>query len=294
MLSPSMIFLLRSVRFSPALMLINAAQNESKLAVSSPAMITTAVRAARAAANYIVRASRRIDNLKIDQKAPNDYVSEVDQRAEQLIIETIRKAYPDHAILAEESGEQGDHDYQWIIDPLDGTTNFLHGYPCYSISIAVRLKGRIEHGVIYDPNLDELFTASRGNGAMMNNRRIRVARRENLQGALLATGFPFRDNQNLEQYMATLRALIQKTSGIRRPGSAALDLAYVAAGRVDGFWEFDLRPWDIAAGVLMVAEAGGLVTDMHGGHDFLDSGNVVAANSKVLRDILTTIRPHLQ
>jgi myo-inositol-1(or 4)-monophosphatase len=275
-------------------MLINAAQNESKLAVSSPAMITTAVRAARAAANYIVRASRHIDSLKIDQKAPNDYVSEVDQQAEQLIIETIRKAYPDHAILAEESGEQGEHDYQWVIDPLDGTTNFLHGYPCYSVSIAVRHKGRIEHGVIYDPNLDELFTASRGSGAMMNNRRIRVARRDNLQGALLATGFPFRGNQNLEQYMATLRALIQKTSGIRRPGSAALDLAYVAAGRVDGFWEFDLRPWDIAAGVLMVAEAGGLVTDMQGGHDFIDSGNVVAANSKVLRDILTTIRPHLQ
>jgi len=280
------------VRFFRAF--LSSIRVESKPTVSSPAMITTAVRAARAAADYIVRASRRIDNLHVDQKGPNDFVTEVDQQAEQLIIDTIHKAYPDHAILAEESGEQGEHDYQWVIDPLDGTTNFLHGYPCYSVSIAVRHKGRLEHGVIYDPNQDELFCASRGDGAKMNNRRIRVSRRENLQGALLATGFPFRDNQNLDQYMRTLRALIQKTSGIRRPGSAALDLAYVAAGRVDGFWEFNLRPWDIAAGVLLVQEAGGLVSDMGGGHDFLETGDVVAANPKVLRDILTTIRPHLQ
>ncbi|RLA03472.1 MAG: inositol monophosphatase [Gammaproteobacteria bacterium] len=256
-------------------------------------MMTTAVRAARAAADYIVRASRRLDNLQISEKGPNDFVSEVDQQAELRIIETIHKAYPDHAILAEESGEQGKHEYQWIIDPLDGTTNFLHGYPCYSVSIAVRLNGRLEHGVVYDPNLDELFCASRGNGAMMNNRRIRVARRANLRGALLATGFPFRSDQNLEQYMKTLQALIKKTSGIRRPGSAALDLAYLAAGRVDGFWEFGLRPWDTAAGALLVQEAGGLVSDMRGGHDFLESGDIVAANPKVLREILTTIRPYL-
>ena len=257
-------------------------------------MMTTAVRAARAAADTIVRASRRLDNLQISEKGPNDFVSEVDSQAEIRIIETIRKAYPDHAILAEESGADGEHDYTWIIDPLDGTTNFLHGFPCYSISIAVRYKDRLEHGVVYDPNLDELFSASRGDGAMMNNRRIRVARRRSLQGALLATGFPFRGTENLDQYMATLQALIQKTSGIRRPGSAALDLAYLAAGRVDGFWEFGLRPWDIAAGVLLVQEAGGLVADMVGGHGFMESGNLVAANPKVLREILTTIRPHLK
>lgn len=256
-------------------------------------MITTAVRAARAAADQIVRASRRLDGLQISEKAPNDFVSDVDQQAEWRIIEIIRKAYPDHAILAEESGEDGEHDYTWIIDPLDGTTNFLHGFPCYSVSIAVRYKGRIEHGVIYDPNLDELFSASRGDGAKMNNRRIRVARREKLQGALLATGFPFRDGDDLEQYMRTLKALIQKTSGIRRPGSAALDLAYVAAGRVDGFWEFNLSLWDIAAGVLLVQEAGGLVSDMRGGHDYLTSGDLVAANPKVLREMLATIRPQL-
>ncbi len=256
-------------------------------------MMTTAVRAARAAANYIVRASRRLDNLQIAEKGPNDFVSEVDRQAEELIIETIQKAYPDHAILAEERGAQGEHEYQWIIDPLDGTTNFLHGFPCYSVSIAVQLNGRLEHGVIYDPNMDELFCASRGDGASMNNRRIRVSRRENLQGALLATGFPFRDTENLDQYMRSLNALIKKTSGIRRPGSAALDLAYVAAGRVDGFWEFNLRPWDIAAGVLLVQEAGGLVTDMHGGHDFMQSGDIVAGNSRVLREILTTIRASL-
>ncbi|MEL0082003.1 MAG: inositol monophosphatase family protein [Gammaproteobacteria bacterium] len=255
--------------------------------------MTTAVRAARAGAETIVRASRRLDNLQVAEKGPNDFVSEVDREAELRIIDTIRKAYPDHAILGEEGGADGEHDYTWIIDPLDGTTNFLHGFPCYSVSIAVRFKDRLEHGVVYDPNLDELFCASRGEGAMMNNRRIRVARRPNLQGALLATGFPFRDTENLDLYMRTLQALIVKTSGIRRPGSAALDLAYLAAGRVDGFWEFNLNLWDIAAGVLLVQEAGGLVTDMLGGHDFLQSGDIVAANHKVLREILTTIRPYL-
>ena len=256
-------------------------------------MLNTAVRAARAAADHILRASRRQDNYQVSEKSPKDYVSSVDHEAERIIMEVIQKAYPDHAILAEESGSHGEGDFQWIIDPLDGSTNFMHGFPCYSVSIAVRHNGRLEHGVIYDPNLDELFTASRGGGAKMNNRRIRVAQKENLQGALLATGFPFLANQNIDEYMGTLRALIEQTSGIRRCGSAALDLAYLAAGRVDGFWEFNLRLWDIAAGVLLVQEAGGIVSDMQGGHSFLDSGSLVAANPKVLRHILSTIRPHL-
>ncbi len=258
-----------------------------------PAIVNTAVRAARAAADYIVRSSRHLDTLKVSEKSPRDFVSDVDQEAERRIIEKIRAAYPDHAILAEESGLDGEHEYQWIIDPLDGTTNFLHGFPNYSVSIAVCRNGKVEHGVIYDPNLDELFVATRGGGATLNNRRIRVSRRENLSGALLSTGFPFRPTQNVDLYLATLRALMSKTSGIRRPGSAALDLAYLAAGRVDGFWEFNLRIWDYAAGVLMVQEAGGLVTDMEGGHSFMESGDLVAANPKVIREILTTIRPHL-
>ncbi len=241
-------------------------------------MANIAIRAARAAGSVIIRSLNQIDNLNIVEKSHNDFVTEVDQQAEQEIIKAISRAYPDHAILAEESGAAGDNEFQWIIDPLDGTTNFLHGFHHYAVSIAVKHKGRLEHAVIYDPMRDELFTASRGEGARLNDRRIRVTQRKRLQGALLGTGIPFRDDQDLEAYLKTLRVLITDTAGIRRAGSAALDLAYVAAGRLDGFWEFGLNPWDMAAGCLLIQEAGGLVTDIDGSDNHLETGNVLAAN----------------
>jgi len=221
-------------------------------------MLNIAVRAARSAGNVIIRNIDRLDSIAVQTKDRNDFVSEVDRQAEQEIIGVLRKAYPDHAILAEESGEQAGNDYQWIIDPLDGTTNFLHGFPQYAVSIALRHKGRLEQGVVYDPVRQELFTATRGGGAMLNERRIRVSSRRTLEGALLGTGFPFKSQQHLESYLQMFRVLFPQTAGIRRAGSAALDLAYVAAGRFDGFWEIGLSVWDMAAGVLLIQEAGGL------------------------------------
>jgi myo-inositol-1(or 4)-monophosphatase len=254
-------------------------------------MLNIAVRAARSAGNVIIRNIDRLDSLTIQTKDRNDYVSEVDRQAEQEIISILRKAYPDHAILAEESGDQAGNDYQWIIDPLDGTTNFLHGFPQYAVSIALRHKGRLEQGVVYDPVRQELFTATRGGGAMLNERRIRVSSRRTLEGALLGTGFPFKSQQHLDSYLQMFRLLFPQTAGIRRAGSAALDLAYVAAGRFDGFWEIGLSVWDMAAGVLLIQEAGGLSGDFLGGHDYLESGNLVAANPKLFAEILKTIRP---
>lgn len=262
-------------------------------------IVNIAVRAARRAGNLIASAVDQVDRLDVTEKSHNDYVTEVDRQAEATIISVIREAYPDHAILGEESGElpghKGGADFQWVIDPLDGTTNFLHGFPQFAVSIAVRQKGRLEHAVIYDPMRQELFTASRGAGAQLNDRRLRVTSRKGLDGALLGTGFPFKPEQQhyLDCYLATLKALLPVTAGIRRPGSAALDLAYVAAGRLDGFWEFGLKPWDMAAGILMIKEAGGLVSDFGGGDNYLDTGNVVAGNPKVFKAILQTIRPHL-
>lgn len=256
-------------------------------------MLNIAVRAARQAGNIIARASEHVEALNITTKSKNDFVSEVDRLAEVEIIDTLRKAFPDHAILAEESGEHEGNDYQWIIDPLDGTTNFLHGFPQYAVSIALMHKGRLDQAVIYDPNNQDLYTASRGSGAQLNDRRIRVTNRKGLEGALLGTGFPFRQQQHLEPYMETFKALFPDTAGIRRAGSAALDLAYVAAGRLDGFWEFGLSPWDMAAGTLLIQEAGGLVGDFSGGHEFLKTGNVVAGNPKIFKAILQGIRPHL-
>ena len=255
--------------------------------------LNIAVRAARRAGNFIARSVEEIDRLDITTKSPNDFVSDVDRKAEQLIIETLREAFPDHSILAEESGEQGDGDFQWIIDPLDGTTNFLHGFPQFAVSIALRHKGRLEQAVVYDPTRQELFTASRGAGAQLNDRRLRVSNRKGLEGALLGTGFPFKQQQYLDAYLATFKALFPMTAGIRRPGSAALDLAYVAAGRLDGFWEIGLNPWDMAAGALIVQEAGGLVSDFGGGNAYLDTGNLVAGNPKVFKAMLQAIRPHL-
>lgn len=257
-------------------------------------MLNIAIRAARRAGDIITRSMDMVDRLDVVSKSRNDFVSDVDRRAEQDIISVLRKAYPDHAIMAEESGEHtGSSDFEWIIDPLDGTTNFLHGFPQYSVSIALRHKARIELGVVYDPLRQEIFSASRGNGAMLNDRRIRVSPRKGLDGALLGTGFPFKDLTYLDSYLSTFKAFIPKTAGIRRPGSAALDLAYVAAGRLDGFWEFGLSPWDMAAGTVLIQEAGGIVTDLAGGSDFLASGNVVAGSPKVLNAMLQTIQPLL-
>jgi len=261
--------------------------------MSMQPMLNIAVRAARNAGNIIARSVDRLDQITINVKAENDYVSEIDRQAEQEIIHTIRKAYPNHGILGEETGSHEGDEYLWIIDPLDGTTNFLHGFPQFAVSIGLKHKGRLEQAVVYDPLRQELFTASRGAGAQLNDRRIRVSKRNDLEGALLGTGFPFKQQQHLETYLKTFKALFPMTAGIRRAGSAALDLAYVAAGRLDGFWEIGLNPWDMAAGVLLIQEAGGLVSDFSGGNDFLTTGNVVAANPKVFKAMLQKIRPHL-
>lgn len=257
-------------------------------------MLNIAVRAARNAGDIIVRHMNRIDLLTVASKERNDFVSEVDRQAENEIIAIIRKAYPNHGVLAEESGHhEGKDEYLWIIDPLDGTTNFLHGFPQFAVSIALQHKGRLDQAVVYDPMRQELFTASRGNGAFLDNRRIRVSKQKELHGALLGTGFPYKDQQHLDAYLAMLKALIKDTAGVRRPGSAALDLAYVAAGRLDGFWEIALNTWDIAAGVLLIHEAGGLVGDFGGGHEYMKTGNIVAATPKLFPAILREIRPHL-
>ena len=251
--------------------------------------LNIAISAARAAGQVILRNLARVPDLKVHCKSVNDFVSEVDHHAEREIIAIIQKSYPSHAILAEESGAQAGDDCEWIIDPLDGTTNYLHGIPQFSVSIAMRENNRLQLAVVYDPFKEELFCAARGEGATLNNRRIRVSQQREISGSLIGTGFPYRHDQELEIYLSTLRALLAQTSGIRRAGSAALDLAYVAAGRFDGFWEFGLHIWDIAAGVLLIQEAGGLVSDLHGGQDFLASGNLVAANNKLYKPLITTL-----
>ena len=256
-------------------------------------MLNIAVRAARSAGNIISRSMTRLDSLTIQVKDRNDFVSEVDREAENQIIGILRKAYPNHAILAEESGLTDGDDFQWIIDPLDGTTNYLHGFPQFAVSIALRHKGRLEQAVVYDPLSQELFTATRGAGATLNDRRIRVSNRTSLDGALLGTGFPFKAQHHLDTYLDMFRALFPRSAGIRRAGAAALDLSYVAAGRLDGFWEIGLSPWDMAAGLLLIQEAGGLSSDFIGGHNHLEHGNLVAGNPKVFADILKTIRPHI-
>lgn len=257
-------------------------------------MMTIAVRAARAAGNVIIRQIDHVQDLPISEKSRNDFVTEVDRQAETMIIDTILKTYPDHAILAEESGEQGKSEYVWIIDPLDGTTNYLHGFPQYAVSIALQHKGLLNQAVIYDPLRQELFTASRGDGAYLNERRIRVSNRKHLTGALLGTGFPFKEGARIEQYLETFRTLFPKTAGIRRAGAASLDLAYVACGRLDGFWEFGLKPWDMAAGVLLIEEAGGMISDFKGGNSYLQTGNIIAGSPKIFTEIIGSIGAHLQ
>lgn len=256
--------------------------------------INIPISAARRAGAIIIRYIEQTKDLKIDIKGRNDFVSEVDRQAEAEIIDILRKAYPEDGIIAEESGEfKTDSDYKWIIDPLDGTTNFLHGHPYFSVSIALQHKNRLELGVIYDPLRDELYTGIRGKGALLNNRRIRVSGLNSLEKALLGTGFPFKIPHHFECYLDTFKALHPKVADVRRAGSAALDLAYVAAGRLDGFWEIGLQKWDCAAGALLIQEAGGLVSDFGGGQNYLKTGNIVAGSPKVFKGILQTIKPHL-
>lgn len=258
-------------------------------------MLNTAITAARSAGDIIMRYADRVDELDVQEKGRADFVSRIDEMAEEIIIDTLKTAYRDHSFLGEESGTiKGDSAYEWIIDPLDGTTNYLYGIPQYAVSIALKRDGVLYQSVIFDPSKDDLFTASRGNGAKLNQKRIRVGKRRSLENALLVTGIPYKASQDMDLYLETMKALVPGTAGIRRPGSAALDLAYVAAGRYDGFWEFDLNEWDIAAGVLMVQEAGGLVADLKGGNTHMTSGDIVAASPRVFKEMLQRMHPVLK
>lgn len=255
--------------------------------------LNIAVKAARRAGTLINRASFDLDKLTVETKAQSDYVSEVDRMAEQAIVQVLREAYPQHSILAEESGlTDNKSDYQWIIDPLDGTTNFLHGFPQYCVSIALAVKGVVQHGVIFDPTRNDLFTASKGAGAFLNDRRIRVSKVIHMKDALLGTGFPYKEFANFDRYLSIFKDMTKSAAGIRRPGAAALDLAYVACGRFDGFWEMGLNPWDVAAGGLMVQEAGGLIADFKGEGDWLNAGSVVCGTPKVFAPMLSIIQSH--
>ncbi|MBF0255393.1 MAG: inositol monophosphatase [Gammaproteobacteria bacterium] len=256
-------------------------------------MTNIAVRAARAAGKIQMQYLNRLDTLTVAKKGRNDFVSEVDRACEQEIIQILKAAYPGHGVLAEETGTQQGNEYQWIIDPLDGTTNYLHGFPQFAVSIACRHRGELISGVVYDPFKDEMFTADKGGGAYLNDRRLRVSNRKSLDGALIGTGFPFRDHTHLDTYTEMFKAMISETAGLRRPGSAALDFAYVAAGRLDGFWEIGLSIWDFAAGALMVREAGGTVSDLAGGDKHLQTGNVIAGPLKVHTDMVRLLRPFL-
>jgi myo-inositol-1(or 4)-monophosphatase len=260
-------------------------------------MINIALRAARKAGENIVRASDDLDRIDVVAKGVNDFVSEVDIAAEKEIVYQLQKAYPEHAILGEETGLTGSEDaaYRWVIDPLDGTTNFARGIPHYAVSIACLHKGKLEHAVIVDPVRREEFTASRGRGAALNGRRIRVSKRSSLNGALLGTGIPFKGHcdDRLDAYAKSLELLAGQCAGIRRAGAASLDLAYVAAGRLDGFWEIGLEQWDIAAGALLVREAGGLVADVDASDNYLASGNIVCGNPKCFKAVLQVTRPLL-
>ncbi len=246
-------------------------------------MLNVAIKAARAAGAIINRAALDVESVRVAQKQVNDFVTEVDQAAERMIIETLLGAYPGHGILGEESGKEfgaKDSDYVWIIDPLDGTTNFIHGFPVYCVSIALAVKGKIEHAVVYDPTRNDLFTATRGRGAFLNERRIRVSKRAQLKDCLISTGFPFRPGDNFRAYMRMFAEITQRTAGVRRPGAAALDLAYVASGFTDGFFETGLSIWDVAAGSLLVTEAGGLVGNFTGEADFLEQAECLAGNPR--------------
>ena len=258
-------------------------------------MLNTAVKAARRAGSVINRASLDLSQIKVGLKQQNDYVTEVDRAAEATIIETLREVYPTHAILAEESGninpDEDTSEYQWVIDPLDGTTNFIHGFPQYAVSIALLHKGVPVQAVVYDTNRNELFTASKGVGAFLNEKRIRVTNRTKLEESLIGTGFPYRVFEHVDAYLEIFKEMTKRSAGVRRPGAASLDLAWVAAGRLDGFWEFGLAPWDMAAGALLIMEAGGLVSDLSGESNYLVTGNIVGGTPKVFNQLLQIIQP---
>ncbi|MFZ2160681.1 MAG: inositol monophosphatase family protein [Sideroxyarcus sp.] len=256
-------------------------------------MLNIAVKAARRAGNLIHRAADNLDHLTVTKKSHADYVSEVDRAAERIIIESLLEAYPSHAILAEESGAQGESEYLWIIDPLDGTTNFLHGVPQYAVSIALQHNGVLTQAVIYDPTKNDLFTATRGRGAFRNDKRLRVSKRKEMADSLIGTGFPYTRFEHKDAYMAIFTDVMQKSAGLRRPGAASLDLAWTAAGRFDGFFETGLKPWDMAAGVLLITEAGGMVSDLHGSDTYLKSGHICAGNPDIHAQLLNIIQPHL-
>jgi myo-inositol-1(or 4)-monophosphatase len=259
-------------------------------------LLNIAIRAARRAGEVIVRGMNRLHRLDVRAKGQNDFVTEIDTQAEAAIIEIIRKHYPDHAVLGEESGQSGgpaDSEFLWIIDPLDGTTNFVHGFPQFAVSIGVQRRGRMEHGVVYDPLRQELFTTSRGEGAQLDGKRIRVSAHVGLDRALIGTGFPYRSNMHyLDAYLAMMKVVMQATAGIRRPGAAALDLAYVAAGRLDAFWEIGLSPWDTAAGALLITEAGGMVGTLTGA-EYRQQGHILAGSPKVYAALLEALAPHI-
>ena len=252
-------------------------------------MLNVAVKAARTAGSIINRAALDIESVRVSQKKANDFVTEVDHAAERIIIDTLLSAYPGHGIWAEESGRTmgaKDSDYVWIIDPLDGTTNFIHGLPVYCVSIALAVKGKVEQAVVYDPTRNDLFTATKGRGAYLNERRIRVSKRNQLKESLISTGFPFRPGEDFNRYLAMMGEVMQRTAGLRRPGAAALDLAYVAAGYTEGFFETGLQPWDVAAGSLLVSEAGGLVGNFTGESDFLEQHECLAGTPKVYGQLI--------
>ncbi|MCD6056170.1 MAG: inositol monophosphatase [Gammaproteobacteria bacterium] len=255
--------------------------------------LTVAVDAARKAGNLIARAIDRLDKITINEKSPHDFVTSIDIQAEELIIETLRTAYPDDGFLAEESGKQGSEETVWIIDPLDGTMNFVHGVPQIGVSIALQERGKLSLAVVYDPFRNELFTACRGKGAQVNGNRMRVSQCHQLSEAMLGTGFPYHAKEQFPAYIDTFSEFFYNTASMRRPGSASLDLAYVASGRFDGFWEIGLAPWDLAAGVLLIKEAGGLIGDFNGSEDYFQSGNIVTANPKLFREMLKVIKPRL-
>jgi myo-inositol-1(or 4)-monophosphatase len=258
-------------------------------------MLNTAIKAARRGAAIINRASFDLDRVQSTEKRHNDFVTEVDRASEQAIIDVLTGAYPDHAILAEESGPSANlHDENenvWIIDPLDGTTNFMHGFPQYCVSIALQQRGQITQAVVYDPNRNDLFTATKGGGAFLNEKRIRVTRRDKLADSLIGTGFPYSDLSGLDEYLKMFRIMTERSRGLRRPGSAALDLAYVAAGRLDGFFEKTLKPWDVAAGSLLVTEAGGIVGTFAGESDYLHKGELIAGSPKVFGQMVALLSP---
>ncbi|MEC9375520.1 MAG: inositol monophosphatase family protein [Pseudomonadota bacterium] len=254
--------------------------------------LNTAIEAARLAGNTIMRHANRVHQLDVRSKSRNEFVSQVDLAAEEAIIDVIKKRYPEHSFLCEESGSRGNSDHIWIIDPLDGTTNYLYGLPIYCVSIALQIKGRTEVGVVYNPHSQELFTAIQGGGAQLDGKRIRMSSRKELEGALIGTGFPYRENDRwMDVYLEQLRAVMEIAGDVRRPGSAALDLSYLASGRMDGFWEFGLMPWDIAAGALILTEAGGLISSMTDDGNYMETGNIIAGSPKIHSQLEKIILP---